>query len=80
MAEIVDYDEEVDVSDKIDPFPGIIVRDILDKMVAGHVLKVSTNSKKTVEILKRQLSKSKCEWLSVDEYNDKYFIFLERIN
>jgi TusA-related sulfurtransferase len=75
-----EYDEEVDVKDKIDPFPAIIVRETLDQMVAGHVLKVRVNSMRTIENMKRQLGKTKCNWLRVKEHNDDYFIFLERIN
>ena len=75
-----EYDEEIDVKDKIDPFPAIITRNTLDQMVAGHVLKVSVSSKRSVENIKRQLTKTKIKWLSVEERDDEWIIYLERIN
>ena len=75
-----EFDEEIDVKDKIDPFPAIITRDTLDQMVGGHILKVSVSSKRSVENIKRQLTKTKIKWLSVEEHDDEWIIYLERIN
>ncbi|MGY5854313.1 MAG: sulfurtransferase TusA family protein [Candidatus Thorarchaeota archaeon] len=76
----MEFDEEIDVRGRVCPYPSLTAMKMLEKMVAGTVLKIRVNSKKSVETVQRQLAKQKGELLDVEEGDEEWTLYYKRIN
>jgi TusA-related sulfurtransferase len=62
------------------PRPSLIAMRALKTLVAGQVLRVLVGSKKSVETVRRQLSKQKVEWLKTEPEEDYWVLYYQRVN
>ena len=76
------FDKELDVSQKMCPYPSLQTIEVLNKMKVGQILRVIVKSIRSVENIRNQLGKAKGRWLSYKETDDGYgwIIYLERVD
>ena len=77
MAEI-DYDEEVDVTDKVCPFTFVKTKVALDELDEGEVLAVRLNDGEPLENVPRSLREEGHEVLDIADNEDGTFTLYVR--